>query len=216
MFTNNNVMKNLILPLIVFCFITTSQIEAQDLASAENTSTLNYKKRHAIYDYKEVRLNNTDTVPEFETKANKLKITGTIYQNDGKTPARDVILFIHQPDETGNYTLKKDALKKRYVYHRAWIKTDADGAYTFYTFIPGSIEHSNDFKQIHRSIKVPGKPEFNLDSYFFNDDPLIPNLSLSCRANFVKSMLKPEKVGDMYVAKMDIKLPKAAVEVNYK
>ena len=30
-----------------------------------------------IYDYTEQQLSNTDTIPGFETKANKLKITGT-------------------------------------------------------------------------------------------------------------------------------------------
>ena len=54
----------------------------------------------------------------FGLKDEKLKLTGTIYLSDGVTPAKDVILFIEQPDENGNFDLRKDN-EKRYVHHRA-------------------------------------------------------------------------------------------------
>ncbi len=168
----------------------------------------NDKKSSPINDYSERPLNNTDTIPDFDSKVNKLMITGTIYENDGKTPAKDVILYICQPDEDGNYELKKDSKRKRYVYHRAWIKTDADGRYTFYTFMPGANRYVKELKQIQRIIKVPGQPEKELNSFFFNDDPLIPDLTLACRAQVVQSILKLEKKDGMYVANRDIRLEK--------
>lgn len=167
-----------------------------------------YKKRSALYDYSEVNLNNTDTIADFETKAQKLKITGTIYHSDGVTPAKDVILYIRQPDENGNFQLKKDTNRKRYVYHRAWIKTDADGKYTFYTFMPGKLLRTKELKQILRTIKEPGKPEQELASFFFNDDPLIPELTLACRAEAAKSMLRLEEKDGMLVGVRDIRLSK--------
>lgn len=198
-------MKNLI-NLLCFTFLLSSftTITAQETAYALDAVPNNYKKRSALYDYSEVKLNNTDTVADFDTKLNKLKITGTIYQSDGKTPASDVILFIHQPDENGNYDIKRDDNRKRYINHRAWIKTDEDGKYTFYTFMPGSVEHTQELKHIHRTIKEPGKPEYDMESFYFNDDPIIPSLSLACRAKMVKSMLRINKEGNMYVASKDI------------
>ncbi|HMR17506.1 MAG TPA: hypothetical protein PKD13_13610, partial [Mariniflexile sp.] len=56
--------------------------------------------------------------------------------------------------------------------------------------------------------KEPGKPEYELNPFFFNDDPLIPDLTLACRAQIVNSMLRIEKEGDMFVATKDIILKK--------
>jgi len=104
--------------------------------------------------------------------------------------------------------MKRDSSRKRYVHHRAWIKTDSDGKYTFYTFMPGKYLRSKELKQIHRVIKEPGKPEYDINSFFFNDDPLIPELTLACRSRMINSLLRLEKKGDMYVATKDIKLEK--------
>lgn len=181
-------------------------LRAQEYDSVSGDLAGNYKKRSPIYDYTELQLNNTDTIPDFDSKPNKIKITGTIYLKDGVTPAKDVILYVYQPDENGNYVMKRDDNRKRYVYHRGWIKTGADGRYTFYTFIPGKYYRSKELKQIHRMIKVPGQAEYDITSFFFNDDPLIPELTLACRAKAVMSMLRLEKEGAMYVATKDIKL----------
>lgn len=181
---------------------------AQNNSRFEDVLTDNYKKRSAIYDYTEVNLNNTDTIADFEAKAEKLKITGTIYHSDGITPAKDVILYICQPDENGNFQLKKDDKRKRFVQHRAWIKTDADGKYTFYTFMPGKLLRTKELKQILRTIKEPGKQEQELTPFFFNDDPLIPSLTLACRAEAVKSMLRLEEKDGMLVGTRDIRLGK--------
>jgi protocatechuate 3,4-dioxygenase, beta subunit len=202
-------MKNLLILLCVIFFIGTNQtIFSQEYASVLNND-VSYKKRSPIYDYSEIQLNNTDTIPDFESKPDKLKITGTIYQSDGKTPARDIILYVYQTDEEGNFELKRDDLHKRYVYHRGWVKTNADGQYTIYTFMPGKYIRSKELKQIHRVIKEPGKPEYELNSFFFNDDPLIPDLTLACRAQAVKSMLRLEKEGNMFIASKDIILEKS-------
>jgi len=202
-------MKNLLTLVCLFSFLGVNMmLNAQEFADNSVLSDADYKKRSAIYDYSEANLNNVDSIPDFSEKAEKLKITGTIYQSDGVTPAKDVILYIFQPDENGNYQMERDANRKRYVHHRAWIKTDADGKYTFYTFMPGKLFRTKELKQIHRIIKEPGKAEQELSPFFFNDDPLIPDLTLACRAEAVKSMLRIEEKDGMYVATKDIKLDK--------
>lgn len=202
-------MKNLLTLVCLASFLGVNMmLTAQEFADNSVVSDADFKKRSAIYDYSEVNLNNVDSIPDFSEKAEKLKITGTIYQSDGVTPAKDVILYIFQPDENGNYQMERDANRKRYVHHRAWIKTDADGKYTFYTFMPGKLFRTKELKQIHRIIKEPGKAEQELAPFFFNDDPLIPDLTLACRAEAVKSMLRIEEKDGMYVATKDIKLDK--------
>ncbi|WP_111307147.1 dioxygenase family protein [Confluentibacter sediminis] len=195
-------MKKIIITLSLVSFLSSNVTAiAQDVASS--------KDNNPIFDYSERYLNNTDSIPDYEAKAEKLIITGTIYQSDGKTPAKDVILYIFQPDENGNYNLKRDANRKRYVYHRAWIKTDADGKYTFYTFMPGKLIRSKELKQIRRIIKEPGKDAYDMAPFFFNDDPLIPDLTLACRAEAVKSMLRINEKDGVYTSTKDIKLSKS-------
>ena len=156
--------------------------------------------------FTEKNLNATDTIPGFETQENKLKLTGTIYLSDGVTPAKGVILFIEQPNEDGEYDLQFEN-NKRFVTHRAWVKTNEQGQYTFYTFIPGSYRHSKELRHIHPVVKEAGKPEYKLNSLMFEDDPF---LTKACRKKLKKkgidSILTTLKKEDMYVANYNIVL----------
>ena len=197
-------MKNLVYLLSMSFFLGNfCTLSAQE--SAEELPA-NYKKRHAIYDYSENDLSNTDSIPDYASKPNPLKITGLVFLSDGVTPAKDVILYIDQQDENGEYDLRKQS-DKRYVYHRGWVKTDADGHYTFYTFIPGKERRSTALKSIHLVIMEPGKVEQTWDAFIFDNDPLLRN---SCRKKLAKkgidNILSPEKNETMLVAKKDIVL----------
>ncbi|MEC3908135.1 hypothetical protein VOI54_13980 [Tamlana sp. 2201CG12-4] len=191
----------------IFCLI--SFIGSVHITNAQEAEVFpsDYKKRNALYDYTEKQLNNVDTIPGFNSKLNKIKISGTIYQSDGKTPAKDVILYVYQPDENGDYDMRRDEHRKRYVHNRGWVKTDSDGHYTLYTYIPGKFTRK-ELKQIHRVVKEPGKPEYKINSFFFNDDPLLPSLTLACRAKAVSGLLRLEKKDNLYVATKDIRLHK--------
>ncbi|KJD32853.1 hypothetical protein PK35_07690 [Tamlana nanhaiensis] len=196
---------SLLIILSVFNFV-----GAQETASVSDEIPQNFKKRSPVYDYSEKQLNNVDTIPDFVSKTNKLKITGTIFENDGVTPAKNVILFIHQTDENGNFELKREN-KKRYVRHRGWVKTNDDGKYTFYTFVPGSYFRGKDLKQILPIIKAPGKEEQKIESYVFSDDP---SLKDSCREDIENTnptrilSLTFSKEEGLFIAKRDIVLGK--------
>ncbi|WP_303317597.1 hypothetical protein Q4Q34_16910 [Flavivirga abyssicola] len=206
-------MKNLMSLFCLVCFICfSSTITAQESASISEEKPVDFKKRSPIYDYSEKQLNNVDTIPDYASKKNKLKITGTIYESDGVTPAKNVLLFIHQADENGNFELKRHN-KKRYVRHRGWIRTDADGHYTFYTFVPGKYIYGNELKQILPIVKEPGKPEYKIATYLFDDDPLLNDKrSKVKRADVGNRILKLDKKEGLYVAKRDIILGKEVID----
>ncbi|WP_248722918.1 hypothetical protein [Seonamhaeicola sp. ML3] len=168
----------------------------------------NYKKRSPIYDFSEKTLNSVDTIPSFATQKNKLKITGTIYESDGVTPAKNVLLFIHQTDENGDFELKRHN-KKRYVHHRGWVRTNQDGQYTLYTFVPGSSIYGKEPKQILPIIKEPNKPEYKIETFLFDNDPL---LTEKCREEVAKTdpqrILVLDKKEGLWIAKRDIILGK--------
>ena len=77
--------------------------------------SVNAQELSSVYDYKEVNLNSVDTVPDYTSKAQKIKITGTIYQNDGVTPAEGVILYVYQTNEKGNFKMKRNDEGKLYA-----------------------------------------------------------------------------------------------------
>lgn len=193
-------MRSLIITLqLVLLLSFNSKVFAQDLAMTTNS-------KNPFYDYTESTLTNVGTIPDFDSKEDKLKITGTIYLSDGVTPAKDVILYIEQPNEAGTYEMvKKDS--KRYVHHRTWIKTNEDGQYTFFTFVPGKRLSSRKLKHIHPVIKEPKKEEYSLPVYLFDNDP---KLSKICRKRLEKqginNILKLEKKENILTAKRDIVL----------
>ena len=202
-------MKNIIILFCIVCFNNAiNPIAAQE---SNSISDLN----NPIYDRAEDQLRNTDTIPDFRSKTNKLKLTGIIYQSDGITPAKDVILFIEQPDEDGDFDLRRTG-DTRYVFHRSWVKTDADGRYTFYTFVPGNDRRYNQLQQIFPIIKESAQPEYQLETFLFDEDPL---LSKACRKKISKKgdttrILKLKKEDGLLVAQRDIVLSTSMVASN--
>ena len=129
----------------------------------------------AIYEYGDKRLTAIDTLPKFQETEPKLKIKGTIYQKDGKTPAENVILYIYHTNRRGIYETKGDekGWARRHGYIRGWIRTKADGRYTFYTFRPGAYPDLREPEHIHITVKEPGRNEYYIDDILFMDDSLL-------------------------------------------
>ncbi len=129
----------------------------------------------AIFEYGDKKLTHTDTLPDFKQTEPKLKLTGTVYKKDGKTPAKDVILYIYQTNRNGLYTTKGDenGWAKRHGYIRGWIKTDTTGKYTFYTFRPAAYPNGREPEHIHITVKEPDKNEYYIDAFVFADDPFL-------------------------------------------
>jgi protocatechuate 3,4-dioxygenase, beta subunit len=122
------------------------------------------------------KLNEVDTLPDFNEEGPKIEISGTIYKPDGKTPAAGVVLYIYHTDQKGLYSPKgtTKGWGKRHGYIRGWIKTDKNGFYKFYTLVPASYPNSSNPKHIHPTIKEPGFTEYWIDEFVFDDDPLLP------------------------------------------
>lgn len=129
----------------------------------------------AIYEYGEKKLIDVDTLPLFSSTEPKLKLSGTVYKKDGKTPAADVILYIYHTDRTGIYPKKGDekGWAKRHGFIRGWVKTDEKGRYTFFTFRPASYPGRTEPEHIHLTVKEPGKTAYYLDDFVFEDDPIL-------------------------------------------
>jgi protocatechuate 3,4-dioxygenase beta subunit len=121
------------------------------------------------------KLNEIDTLPDFNDSGPKIRISGTVYQSDGKTPAKDVVIYVYHTDQTGRYSSKgsEAGWGKRHGSIRGWLKTNANGFYQFYTLKPASYPNSNIPKHIHITVKEPDKNEYYIDEYLFDDDPFL-------------------------------------------
>lgn len=104
----------------------------------------------------------------------QLEISGTIYQQDGKTPAAGVVLYVYHTDNKGLYS--KAPGQKFGVLHghlRGWVKSDADGRYRFNTIRPASYPNSKNPQHIHPIVYEPAKGYYWIDEYLFDDDPVL-------------------------------------------
>jgi protocatechuate 3,4-dioxygenase beta subunit len=121
------------------------------------------------------KLSWIDSLPDYNEPGPKMIISGVIYQADGKTPAKDVVLYIYHTGQDGKYTNKynEKGWAGRHGYIRGWIKTNEKGQYRFYTLLPASYPNSTALKHIHPVIKEPGKNEYYIDEFIFDDDPFL-------------------------------------------
>ncbi|MBD1395687.1 intradiol ring-cleavage dioxygenase [Pontibacter sp. JH31] len=162
----------------------------------------------AIHEYGEKTLSPVDTLPAFgKPGTDKLKITGTVYQQDGVTPARGVILYIYHTDETGLYPKRgnETGWARRHGYLRGWIRTGPDGRYTFYTLRPHTYPSRTEPAHIHITVKEPDKNAYYLDDFLFDDDPLLSQKIRASRANRGGSgLVSLQKQGDLLMAERDI------------
>lgn len=121
------------------------------------------------------KLSSVDTLPDFNETGPKIEISGIVYHRDGKTPAKDVVIYVYHTDQAGRYSVKgnETGWGKRHGYIRGWMKTDKNGFYQFYTLRPADYPEGNAMEHIHVTVKEPGKNEYWISEYLFDDDPLL-------------------------------------------
>ncbi|MBT31619.1 MAG: intradiol ring-cleavage dioxygenase [Thalassobius sp.] len=131
----------------------------------------------ALLDYKLLNRspNAVDTLPGFYKNEPKIKITGTVYHRDGKTPASNVFLYIYHVDRNGLYQASDQPVgwEKRHGQYRTWLKTGSDGKFTFYTFRPAAYPRRQEPEHIHIYLKEPDTIPYYIDNYIFDSDPLL-------------------------------------------
>ena len=105
----------------------------------------------------------------------RLEISGRILHRDGRTPARDVILYCYHTDAAGYYSPapEQTGSVRRHGHLRGWMKTGADGRYRFRTIRPAPYPGRGIPAHIHPVVKEPDKNEYYVDEYLFDDDPLV-------------------------------------------
>lgn len=121
-------------------------------------------------------IHSVDTSAGWNEKGQRLIVTGTVFQLDGKTPAKDVIIYYWQTDNDGYYSPipTMDERTKRHGHIRGWVKTDVNGKYTIKTIRPAPYPNDVLPAHIHLSIKEPDiENEYYTDEINFDEDKLL-------------------------------------------
>ncbi|HEX4875052.1 MAG TPA: hypothetical protein VFV31_00165 [Chitinophagaceae bacterium] len=123
-----------------------------------------------------------DTSPGWKEEGQKILLTGTIYQADGKTPAPGVLLYYYHTNTAGRYEHKPEEQRsmppneqgQTHGYIRGWVKTDSAGKYFIYTTRPGTYPTRDAPAHVHATIKEPNTiNEYYIDDFVFDDDELV-------------------------------------------
>ena len=163
----------------------------------------------AALDYKLLNITpkSTVTLPGFSKNEPKIKITGTVLQTDGKTPAANVLLYVYHVDRTGIYQPSENPVgwEKRHGQYRGWLKTGKDGTFTFHTFRPAPYPEVQEPEHIHIYVKEPNTIPYYIDSYLFESDPTLTEKEKQSLQNRGGSgIVKLVKEGGIWTAHRDI------------
>jgi protocatechuate 3,4-dioxygenase beta subunit len=141
-------------------------------------------------------------------------LTGIVYQNGGKIPAPDVLLYYYQTNTEGGY-LHKPAEKRSmppnefgqtHGYIRGWVKTDTAGKYYIYTVRPGTYPTNDEPAHIHITVKEPNDiKEYYIDDFVFDDDKLLTSAKRKKMENRCGSgVLRMVQQGDLLVGERNL------------
>lgn len=110
------------------------------------------------------------TITNEREPGEQLLMSGTIFLPDGKSPAVGVVLYVYHTDTTGYYGNDDDPYNPRL---RGWMKTGADGKYSFRTIKPAPYPHRTTPAHIHAQIYTDKIAEYAIDEYWFEGDRFI-------------------------------------------
>lgn len=127
------------------------------------------------------QLSTSDTSRGWFLENERILLTGTVYQSDGKTPAPNVIMYYYQTNSEGIYEHKAEEqinmppnkLGQAHGYIRGWVKTNEKGKYAIYSSMPGAYPNRNDPAHVHLYVKEEGREPCYLDNFVFDNDVLL-------------------------------------------
>ncbi len=101
-----------------------------------------------------------------------LKLTGTVYQADGETPAVGVVIYAYQTNAAGRYAngTDKSQWSRRHGRLRGWVKTDETGRYLFETIKPAPYPNDLLPAHVHFTILEADRPPYWIDDIVFESE----------------------------------------------
>jgi protocatechuate 3,4-dioxygenase beta subunit len=121
-------------------------------------------------------IRSSDTSAGWYENAQKLMITGTVFQADGKTPAPNILIYYWHTDTKGLYSSRSGTNEKatQHGYLRGWVKSDSNGRYMIHTLRPAPYPKEKIPAHIHVLVNEPNiSNPYYVDDLVFDEDPLL-------------------------------------------
>lgn len=104
-----------------------------------------------------------------EYKGEIMHLMGTVFQSDGKTPLRDVLIETWQCDEHKKYDNTSEEYKLRGA-----TKTNRKGKYSFKTIVPVPYDDAGEWRPAHIHLRISSQKYQDLvTQVYFKGDPYI-------------------------------------------
>lgn len=108
----------------------------------------------------------------------RLRLRGTIYESDGRTPAKNTVLYIYHTDEKGYYSKRGDEPRDSFAWwhgkQRGWLRTNERGEYEIDTVKPAPYPSRVEPAHIHAHVKSPSqKHSYIIADFVFAGDDLL-------------------------------------------
>lgn len=100
----------------------------------------------------------------------QIRISGTVFAADGKTPFPNALIYFYHTDKLGIYGRGNELKHGKY---RGWLLTDEKGRYEFSSIRPASYPNSTQSQHIHMTVTTVDKREDWIDSILFEGDRFI-------------------------------------------
>ncbi len=115
------------------------------------------------------------TIASEDVEGERLILEGTIYESDGKTPAKNVIIYAYHTNSNGVYKKKGNETGNgiRHGYLRGWAKTNSEGKYKFYTIKPAPYPNHTEPAHVHMTLKGDYFNEYWVNATWFKGDKII-------------------------------------------
>lgn len=109
-------------------------------------------------------------LPVTKDDGERIRIAGTVFASDGKTPSPNTLIYFYHTDKFGIYGRGNEHKHGKY---RGWLLTDQKGRYEFSSIRPASYPNSTQSQHIHMTVTTFDKREDWIDSILFEGDRFI-------------------------------------------
>ncbi|MES2696641.1 MAG: hypothetical protein V4773_24440 [Verrucomicrobiota bacterium] len=105
----------------------------------------------------------------------RLRLRGTVFEADGKTPVPGAKLYVYHTDASGKYSLTEAGVgDERNPRLQCRLETDKQGRFEILTIFPGPYPGGKTPRHIHIMVTAPGRADHNATFQFANDPNLTP------------------------------------------
>ncbi|CAN5248573.1 hypothetical protein BH18ACI2_BH18ACI2_20730 [soil metagenome] len=133
-------------------------------------------------------------IPPRDEPGEPLVISGTVYKEDGRTPAAGITIYAYHTNAAGIYpkrTPDDGRPQWRHGYLRGWMRTGRDGKYEFRTIKPAAYPGRREPAHIHLTMSGANYPEYP-GTFWFADDPLVtPEVRARNNAMVATRLMRP-------------------------